>query len=48
VALLAALGELERRAAAAHTTAAVLSGRGTGAVLAALAASEASHVVALT
>jgi hypothetical protein len=47
-ALLAALGALERRAATAHTTAAVLAGRGTGAVLAALAASEASHVAALT
>lgn len=46
-ALLAALAELERRAATTHGSAAVLSGRGIGAVLASLSASEASHVVAL-
>lgn len=46
-ALLAALADLERRAASAHGRAAVLGGRGVGAVLAALAASEAAHVVAL-
>lgn len=46
-ALLAALTELERRAATAHGRAAVLGGRGVGAVLASLAASEAAHVVAL-
>jgi hypothetical protein len=46
-ALLAALAELERRAAAAHGNAAVLSGRGVGAVLATLAAAEASHAEAL-
>lgn len=47
-ALLAALAELERRAAAGHGRDAVLRGRGVGAVLASLSASEASHVVALT
>lgn len=46
-ALLAALADLERRAATAHGSAAVLGGRGVGAVLAALSASEASHVEAL-
>lgn len=47
-ALLPAMAELERRAQAAHGRDAVLSGRGVGAVLASLAASEAAHVVALT
>jgi hypothetical protein len=46
-ALLAALADLERRAGLAHGGAAVLGGRGVGAVLACLAASEASHAVAL-
>jgi hypothetical protein len=47
-ALLAALAELERRAATAHAGEAVRSGRGVGAVLASLSASEASHAAALT
>jgi hypothetical protein len=46
-ALLAALADLERRTAVAHGDEAVLAGRGLAAVLAALAASEASHPVAL-
>jgi hypothetical protein len=47
-ALLVALAELERRAATAHGAAAVRAGLGVGAVLASVAASEASHVVALS
>lgn len=47
-ALLGALADLERRAATAHGTAAVLGGRGIGALLASMSASEASHVVALS
>lgn len=46
-ALLAALAELERRAAVGHANAAVRAGRGVGAVLASLAASEASHELVL-
>lgn len=46
-ALLAALADLERRTATVHGSAAVLGGRGVGAVLAALSASEASHAEAL-
>jgi hypothetical protein len=46
-ALLPALADLERTTSTAHAGAAVRSGRGLAAVLASLAASEASHVVAL-
>lgn len=46
-ALLAALAELERDTATVHGDAAVLAGRGLAVVLASLAASEASHPVAL-